>query len=59
MVGDSTNVASVIDIKYKYTQYKCLPGYKCLGGAIHPSKRDGISVALCDIGSFCDPSIGE
>ena len=60
MVGEydaSSTIAA--NSALRYTEYKCLPGYKCLGGAIHPSKRDGVSVDLCQIGSFCDPSIGD
>lgn len=27
-----------------YTDFKCPPGYLCLGSAVHPSNRDGIAI---------------
>ena len=41
-----------------YTSYPCPAGYLCEGGAVHPSKRDNISVKLCPSGYFCDKSKG-
>ena len=35
------------------TQLTCPDGYLCLGGAIHPSNRDDVTVRLCPKGSYC------
>ena len=32
----------------------CPPGYECLGGAIHKSKIDGITMRLCPKGRMCN-----
>lgn len=42
-----------------YTNYPCPAGYLCEGGAVHPSKRDNISIKLCPVGYFCDKSKGD
>jgi len=31
----------------------CPDGYVCLGGAIHESLNDDVTVRLCSVGFFC------
>jgi hypothetical protein len=33
--------------------YMCPDGYVCLGGAIHESLNDDVTVRLCSVGYYC------
>lgn len=35
------------------TLENCPDGYVCMGGAIHPSNLDDVTIKLCDAGSYC------
>ena len=38
------------------SSYSCYDGYLCLGGAIHPSNLDDVTIRLCPKGSYCKQS---
>jgi hypothetical protein len=38
------------------SQKDCFDGYVCLGGAIHPSNLDDVTIKLCPAGSYCPGS---
>jgi hypothetical protein len=37
---------------------QCPNGYVCLGGAVHPSNLDEVTIKLCDAGKFCPNTPG-
>jgi hypothetical protein len=40
------------------TAIDCPAGYVCLGGAIHQSNRDEVTIRFCSPGKYCDISLG-
>ena len=44
---------SEADVTNGDKNYVCPDGYVCLGGAIHESLNDDVTVRLCSVGYYC------